>query len=93
MACTHMAVAAEGVVVLKKSGCDYFLVETEAGFALLEWFGGYDPDVGDVIVGQIESYGSYDVYDLSTDDELTVWVEDYWLSKSEAIRKYYEECD
>ena len=44
-------IAAQGVVVLKKAGCDYYIVETKMGFALLEWYGGNDPDVGDTIVG------------------------------------------
>jgi hypothetical protein len=35
------------------SGCDYFLVSTVQGFALLEWYGGYDPDIGDEIVGKV----------------------------------------
>jgi len=93
MACVHMAIGSEGVVVLKKSECDYFLVKTKAGFSLLEWYGGYDPDNGDKIVGKIESYGFHDVYDVSADEEITVWVEEYWLSKSEAIKEYYEECE
>jgi len=26
------------------------------------------------------------------DEELHVYVEDYWLSKSDAMEKYYEHC-
>ena len=37
-----MAVAAKGVVAYSKSGCDYFIVETNSGYALLEWYGGND---------------------------------------------------
>jgi len=36
-ACAKTAIAAEGVVVLNKSGTDYFLVETISGYSLLEW--------------------------------------------------------
>ncbi|NLS94434.1 MAG: hypothetical protein GXX96_19935 [Planctomycetaceae bacterium] len=89
-ACAKTAIAAEGVVVLNKSGTDYFLVETISGYSLLEWYGGYDPAAGDKIVGKIESYGFHDVYDISVRRELRVWVEDFWLSKEDAIRKYYE---
>jgi hypothetical protein len=88
----QVVLAAKGVVVLKKSGCDYFLVETTMGYALLEWYGGNDPDRGDKIVGDFESYGFKDVYNLKADTELRVWVEDYYLSKSSAIEKYYNKC-
>ena len=89
---SSIAFAAKGVVVFKKSRCDYFIVETITGYAILEWYGGNDPDEGDVIVGNFESYGMMDIYNLTADSELTVWVEDYWLSKSRAIEKYYDKC-
>ena len=89
----QIVMAAKGVVVLKKSGCDYFLVETTVGFALLEWYGGNDPDVGDTIIGDFEAYGFKDVHNLTSDAELRVWVDDFWLSKSRAIEKYYDKCD
>ena len=34
------AKAAKGVVVAYPSGCDYYIVETNRGYALLEWYGG-----------------------------------------------------
>lgn len=89
----QVALAAKGIVVLKKSGCDYYIVETTLGFALLEWYGGNDPDVGDTIVGDFESYGIKTIYNLTRDAETRVWVEDFWLSKSSAIEKYYEQCN
>lgn len=49
--------AAKGVVVLYKAGCSYYIVETNLGFAILEWYGGSDPSEGDVLVGDYESYG------------------------------------
>lgn len=32
-----IVMAAKGVVVLKKSVCDYLIIEKTEGFALLEW--------------------------------------------------------
>ena len=43
--------AARGVVVYKKSCCDYYIVESDSGYALLEWYGGNDPDEGDELAG------------------------------------------
>lgn len=87
------AFAAKGEVVYKKSGCDYFIVETNMGYALLEWYGGSEPEEGDIIVGDFESYGFKDIYNLTTDSELRVWVEDYWLSKEDVLEQYFEYCD
>jgi hypothetical protein len=87
------ASAAKGTVSRKISGCDYFTVETLMGYDLLEWYGGHDPDRGDVLVGQYESYGMHDIYDDTADEELTIWVEDYGLSKEDALDKLVEKCE
>lgn len=87
------AFAAKGVVVLYKSGCSYYIVETNLGYAILEWYGGNDPSRGDVLAGDFETYGMKDIYNLSADAETKVWVEDFWLSKTRAIEKYYDKCD
>lgn len=84
--------AAKGLVIYKKSGCDYFIVVTDMGYALLEWYGGSDPNEGDVIVGNFESYGFKDIYNLTSDSELRVWVEDYWLSKEDVLELYFGHC-
>jgi hypothetical protein len=85
--------AAKGTVTHKMSGCDYFIVETPKGYDLLEWYGGHDPDRGDVLVGEFESYGIHDIYDDTIDEELTVWVEDYDLSKGNALENLVEQCE
>jgi len=86
------AFAARGVVTHQISGCDYYVVATRTGYAVLEWFGGYDPDEGDVLVGAFEEYGMHDIHDETVDEETTVWVEDYWLSKEDALDKLAEQC-
>lgn len=85
--------AAKGVVVYKKSGCDYFIVETNMGYSLLEWYGGNDPDRRDILVGDYESYGFKDIYNLTMDSELRVYVEDYWMGKDHVLEEYYEHCN
>lgn len=90
---TPSAFAAKGEVVYRNSGCDYFVVETFAGYALLEWYGGNDPSEGDTLVGDFESFGSKDIFNLSADEELRVWVQDYWMSKEDALESFYQECE
>ncbi|MBA2408432.1 MAG: hypothetical protein H0V62_01165 [Gammaproteobacteria bacterium] len=87
------AVAAQGVVVYYESGCDYYIVETNHGYALLEWYGGNDPSEGDILVGDYESYGMEDIWNLTADAETQVWVEDYWMSEDNVIEDYHEQCD
>lgn len=92
LACSS-ASAATGRVTTRISGCDYFLVATAKGYALLEWYGGQDPDKDDIIVGGFEEFGMHDVYDTTADEEVTVWVEDYWLTKTVGLEKLVEKCE
>ncbi len=88
-----IASAAKGIVVYYKSGCDYYIVETNMGYVLLEWYGGNDPSEGDTLVGDYETYGMKDIYNLTADSETKVWVEDFWLSKDSVVEKYYDKCN
>lgn len=90
---TSSAVAVTGTVVQKISSCDYFMVETNSGFSILEWYGGHEPDKGDKIVGPYDSYGMKTVYDVTADEEIRVWVEDYNLSKTSALEKLVDKCE
>jgi hypothetical protein len=84
--------AAQGIVVFYKSGCDYYIVETNMGYSLLEWYGGNDPSEGDVLVGDYESYGMKTIYNVTANSGTKVWVEDFWLSKGNVIKKYFQNC-
>lgn len=86
------AFAAKGEVVYKKLGCSYFIVETLLGYAILEWYGGNDPDKGDIITGNFESYGFKNIYNLTVDAELRVYVDNYWLSRDRALERYFDKC-
>jgi len=85
--------AARGVVSRRLPGCDYFIVATKSAYDLLEWFGGHDPDKGDILTGGFESYGFHDIYDETADADLRVWTEDYDLTKEDALEKLTEQCE
>ena len=87
------AFADTAVVVFYKSGCDYFVADGPNGYYLLEWYGGYDPVEGDVIIGKLNSYGFKNVHYPRRSREGRIYVEDYLLSKDEALEKYFEHCD
>ncbi len=85
--------ADKAIVVLYKTGCDYFISDGPRGYYLLEWYGGYDPTEGDVIIGDIASYGFKDVYYPRRDREGRIYVEDYLLSKEDALEEYVDHCN
>ena len=83
--------ADEGEVVKTFSGCDYFIADGPRGLYVLEWFGGYDPDEGDRISGDIGSYGMKDVI-FNGSRRGRVWVEDFLESASAALEEIKDHC-
>ena len=89
------ALGAKGVVVYiyTESGCSYYVVETPfMGYALLQWFGGSIPSRGDVLIGNYESYGMKDIYNITKDSDTSAWVDNFWMSKDCAMERYFEKC-
>ena len=87
-------VSEEAEIVLYNSGCrSYFVADGPKGFYLLEWYGGFDPAKGDIIVGDIASYGFKDVYYPNQKQDGRIWVDDYMLSKDRVLEKYYQKCN
>lgn len=84
--------ASKGVVAKRISGCDYFMVDATAGYAVLEWYGGHDPDSGDLLIGKFETYGMHDILDDTADETLNVWTEDYGLSRARALEVLVDKC-
>lgn len=82
-----------GEVTHRISGCDYFLVETNGGYDLLEWYGGHDPDKGDILVGNFESYGFHDVLNETADESSHIYTEDFQMSKTSALENLTQKCE
>ncbi|MBM4120953.1 MAG: hypothetical protein FJ248_08680 [Nitrospira sp.] len=83
--------AGDIVVVARQSGCrDYFVADGLGDYSLLQWYGGYDPDIGGIIVGQITSLGFKDVFYPKQGRTGRVYVDDYMLSRAAVIEKYRE---
>ena len=80
-------------VVAARGGCrDYFVADGPGGYFLLEWYGGYEPSVGDTLIGDLRSYGFKDVFYPKQGQQGRVYVDDYLLSRSSVIEKYVEKC-
>ena len=82
-----------GVVVLEATpGCDHFVVETNLGYSLLEWYGGVTTIwEGDNVFGELHSYGFKDI-EFQGRGKMRVWIEDYWMSDEDALRYCYSNC-
>lgn len=78
-------------VVFRISGCDYFIADGPNGLYVLEWYGGYDPDKGDGIYGEIRSYGFKNII-YSNGREGRIYVDDYALSRDSALERLQEQC-
>lgn len=88
-----LASSVAGVVVLEATpGCDYFVVETNMGYSLLERYGGVISIwEGDRVFGEIHSYGFKNIY-IEGRGEMRVWVDDFWMSASDAIQYFRSKC-
>lgn len=86
--------ASNGRVIAAPEGCsDYFVVEEAAGLVVMEWYGGHVPAEGEQIVGDYDSYGFKDVYDVTADQSIHVWIDDFMLSEDSATDKMREHCN
>lgn len=87
------AYGAKGIVSVRLDSCDYFLVyvpETD-DYTLMEWYGGYDPEKGDVLYGKMDEYGFHNLYYGRR--QTRVYIEDYGLYRGDGLEQLYEQCD
>lgn len=80
------------VVVYREIGCSHFIAEgPNARYYIIEWRDGYDPGLGDIMLGDLKS-GYADVYYPLSDQRGSVYVDYVYEKRGDAIRKYYEYC-
>ena len=53
-------------------------------FSVIELLGGYSPEIGDVISGNLEDLGGETVRNVTQDEEWDVYIQDKWGSKDSA---------
>ena len=74
------------------SSCDYFLLFNKSGYVVAEHSSGEEFDEGKYVYGNINTYGSLDIYNEDLDESETIYVEDWGLSKEDAMEKLIDEC-
>ncbi len=87
------AAAAEAPVVLVTVDChDYFVVDLGSKrYALLQWFGGYRPEKGDIVVGDFSQFGGRDMTVKKM--RLRVYVDDYDIDQGTVNDKLAGKCN
>ena len=87
------SVAENAFIIASQGDCDYFIADGKRGLYLLSWYDGHRPAKDDVIIGDIGSYGTKDVYYPKQDREGRVCVEDYFLSSESAMKQLKDHCN
>ncbi|MBQ6298333.1 MAG: hypothetical protein IJK81_11745 [Selenomonadaceae bacterium] len=93
MMISSTAWAARGTVFCYDDWSRKIVIELWNGFTCAE-VNGFPRklEVDDIIVGDLEGYGTHELYNLTKDESFSVWIDNYWLSKEKAlewfVRKY-----
>jgi hypothetical protein len=83
-----------GLIALLFFAFTYLIVTDNAsGYIVAEWYGGNDPDLGDKITGDFGSFGMKDYYNQTKELDSRLWLDDYMLSKDDALEKIKDQCN
>jgi hypothetical protein len=84
-----------GVVVADHYTCntyDRIVIETNRGYTNAEVYRGYNATLeGDIIYGELHSFGFTDIYDNNGRDIGRLYIDDYMVSESSAVEWCTEE--
>ncbi len=67
-------------MVYSSPSCDYYIVETYNGYAVIQSGSGYRPFEGTTLYGNFSNTCTRDFYDYSGGNLISGNVRDYWLS-------------
>jgi hypothetical protein len=85
---TSTAFATKGYVAYFDEESQIIAIQTQQGYTCgnimaIVPFGKINQ--GDLIGGNMFSYASQNLYDINTDYQFNMWIEEYWLSSDDAI--------
>ena len=86
------AVGMEGVVVYYRFGCDYYIIYTEIGYALIESQVGGDIGDYDVLIGNFNSRGLTIIHNVTRGYDCKVWIEGYGMTEEDVNYGYHSKC-
>ena len=78
--------AARGVVAFYNHSSNKIVIATQMGYTCGEVMNfPMRLDRGDVVAGNLESYGTHEIYNLTDDENFSLWIDNFWLSEEQAI--------
>ena len=81
------------LVVASDINCQYFVVESYNGYAVLKTWDGYVPFEGSVMYGDFSSWGVKTFYNRSERHLTRADVREYWLGYYDALDEMEYQCD
>jgi hypothetical protein len=81
-----------GIVVASDLRCDFYVVETRYGYAVLRTWGGFPPVYGAVLYGDFSSWGVRTFYNRSEGYLMNADVRDYRTSYFSALDQMNWNC-
>lgn len=82
----------KAVVVYNKGCNDRFVVRTTIGLTLIQSYSVRVPTEGSTLIGDFNTYGFVDFYDLNADQNGRGYVDDYMLSTDRMVEKLRDKC-
>jgi hypothetical protein len=67
-------------------------LHTNNGYVLAEWYGGYNPEKGDFVVGAFSQHGMKTLFFGRNHEEGQAYIEDYWLEDDNALEQLSDNC-
>lgn len=77
-----LAMTATGTVVFVRH--NFYVVETDRGYSVMEWYQEKDPEEGDKVSGVFDQPALQKLYNETAKHDLKVWIYDYWLTEEKA---------
>jgi hypothetical protein len=86
---SSIAFAEQGQVVYFNSNRYSVVIATSSGYTCGEVTmfktGLWELDRGDMLAGDLNSFGSHDVYDMARDRTISLWIDDVMLNEDQAF--------
>ena len=73
----------EGKIIRLELGIGLAFVETDGGITMMELLGGYEPAIGDVVRGDLESLGGGTVRNVTQSETMDVMIEDCHMTRQQ----------
>ena len=84
-----------GQVIWDSYQCDYVIIYTEDAWYVVaeKYSGAYLLSEGDIVRGELVTFGFEDVYNINSDETMSLYIDNYYATQSSAIELIREKCE